>query len=247
MGFTYAVQVPVGRELQVKVMIENMMKRLGNPGVIAIHALETFTQTLSEKGLSARQWKAKLPGYVFVTIANAYDNRDPLLAYKDDNCSAKLGMEASCWHLIKQIPLVRRILNLYIKHDEWKDFFENVDLEPEIQLIEREATNVALTEHTETNHEESPIITLIETVTEAIEEKLEEGKEQVAVVMEKTVTAVRTVVKGCKTMYAIPYKLYKVLVKQHRKEEGDKAKPMSVQSALKGLKALLKAVIVCRT
>ena len=243
MGFTYAVQVPVGRELQVKVMIENMMKRLGNPGVIAIHALETFTQTLSEKGLSARQWKAKLPGYIFVTL----EKTERLAAKEGGNCSAELGMEASCWQLIKHIPLVRRILNRYIRHDEWKAFFDNVDLEPEIQLIEREATNVALTEHTENNHEESPILTLIETVTEAIEEKLEEGKEQAVAAMQKTVATVRTVVKGCKTMYAIPYKLYKVLVKQHRKEEGDKAKPMSVQSALKGLKALFKAVIVCRT
>ncbi len=243
MGFTYAVQVPTGRELQVKAMIENMMNRIGNPGIIAIYALETFTQTLSEKGLSARQWKAKLPGYIFVTL----ENTERLATKEGGNCSAELGMEASCWQLIKHIPLVRRILNRYIQHDEWKDFFYHVDLEPEIQLVETNATNIELTEHTENNHEESNILTLIETVTEAIEEKLEEGKEQVAVAMEKTVTAVRTVVKGCKTMYTIPYKLYKSLVNQHRKEGGDEAKPMSVQSALKGLKALLKAVIVCRT
>jgi len=230
MGFTYAVPVPVGRELQVKAMLENLMKRFGNPGIMAIHALETFTQTLSEKGLSARQWKAKLPGYIFVTIAKT---------------ETGLGMEARCWQLIKHIPLVSRILNRYIQHDEWKNFFNNVDLEPEIQIIERRATNVALTEHTENNHEEMPIVTLIETVTEAIGEKLEEGKDQAVAAIEKAVATVRTIVKGCRTGYAVPYKLYKALVKQHR--EGDNAKPMNVQSALRGLKTFLKAVIVCRT
>lgn len=244
MGFTYAVQVPVGQELKVKAMIENMLKRFGNPGIIAIHALETFTQTLSEKGLSARQWRAKLPGYIFVTITNT----ERFSAREGGNCSAGLGMEARCWQLIKQIPLVRKILNRYIQHDEWKDFFDSVDLEPEIQVVEKNVTKIELTNHIESEHEESSIVTIIETVTEALGENLEERKNTVVAALQKTVDAVRTVVKGCKTIYTIPYKLYKSFADEHRKEGGDKAKPMNVQSALHQLKTLAKkAVSECRT
>lgn len=235
MGFTYAVKVPTGRELQVKAMIENMLKRFDNPGIISVQALDTFTQKLSEKGLSARQWKAKVSGYIFVTIAN----------------TSGLDMDASCWQFLKRIPLVQKILNQYISHNEWKNFFDNVDeIEPEIQLVEveREAKKVELSEHPENKPKGPSLVTLIETVTETVEERLEEGKERVIAAIEKTVAAVRTVVKGRKTMYTIPYKLYKAFVKEDHQEGGDKAKPMSVQSALHRLKALAKkAVSVCRT
>ena len=237
MGFTYAVKVPTGRELQVKAMIENMLKRFDNPGIIGVQALDTFTQKLSEKGLSARQWKAKVSGYIFVTIAN----------------TVGLNMEASCWQFLKRIPLVQKILNQYISHNEWKNFFDNVDdIEPEIQLVEveREAINIELNEHEhpENNSKGPSLVKLIETVTEIVEEKLEDGKDQVIAVIEKTVAAVRIVVKGRKTMYTIPYKLYKAFVKEDHQEGGGKAKPMSVQSALHQLKTMAKkAVSVCKT
>ena len=112
MGFTYAVKVPTGRELQVKAMIENMLKRFDNPGgIIGVQALDTFTQKLSEKGLSARQWKAKVSGYIFVTIAN----------------TVGLNMEASCWQFLRNFFSVQKILNQYISHNEWNNFFDNVD------------------------------------------------------------------------------------------------------------------------
>jgi len=213
-------------------MIFNLLKRRENPGIIDVHALETFTQTLTESGLSARQWKAKTAGYIYVTIEK----------------TAGLCMEANCWQFLKQIPLIKKILNYYIRHDVWEAFLGNVDREPEIRLVEKESTKGKMITDTEVKPNEPSLLTLIETVTEAVEEKLEEGKEQVVEALEKTVAAVRTVVKGCRTVYAIPYKLYKALVKQHRKKEGDNAKPMSVQSALHQLKTLAKkAVDGCRT
>lgn len=243
MSYTYAVQVPVGQELKVKAMIESMLKRFGNPGIMRIHALETFTQTLREKGLSARQWRAKLPGYIFVTISNT----ESISSNEGGNCSAGLGMEASCWQFIKQVPLVRKILNRYISHDEWKNFFDNVDLEPEIQLIDEEATDVGIMPHTENSPKEPSNVTLIETVTGVVEEKLEEVKGR-DTSLQKAVATVRTVLKGRKRVYTIPYKLYKSFVSEDRQKGGAKMKPMSFQSALLKLKILTeKAVSICRT
>ena len=234
MGFTYAVQVPRGRELKVKAMILDMLKRSENPGIISVHALETFSQRLSENGLSARQWKAKVSGYIFVTIANTVGR------------GAGIGMEASCWQFLKKIPLVQQILNQYIRHDEWKDFFEKVDdIEPEIQLVQKEATSVQSTEQPESTPIEPSLVTLIETVAEVVEEKLEAGKDQVVATIEKTVAAVRTMTKGRKTLYSIPYKLYKAFIKEDRQEGGDKAKQMTVQSALHQLKKVVMSV--CKT
>jgi hypothetical protein len=234
MGFTYAVQVPTGRERQTKVMIVDMLKRFENPGILSVQALETFTQRLSDNGLSARHWKAKVSGYIFVTIAKT---------------AAGLGMDPSCWQFLKRIPLIKKILDQYLDHDEWKNFFERVtEIEPEVQLVQKVATKIELTEQPESSPKETSLATIIETVAEIVEEKLEEGKDQVVTAIETTVAAVRTVVKGCKTLYAIPYKLYKAFVKEVRQKEGDKSKSMSVQSALGQLKTLAKkAVSVCRT
>lgn len=262
MGFTYAVQVSTGRELNAKKMILDLLERLGNPGILTIHALETFEQTLGNNGMSSKKWKAKLSGYIFVTTAS---------------CSADLRMDAKCWQLIKQIPIVRNILNHCIGNDEWSEFFENVDREPEVQILDiyakqkvrqkkklkeywndivdrydvykkkegfamKPSNTIEPAESSEPEPEESSLVAIVETAAEV----LRESKEQAVAALRKVVIGVETLKRGNQTLYAMPYKLYKILLNKYHKEAGE-ARPMSVQIALGELNTLLKAVIAWAT
>jgi len=226
MGYTYAIQVTVGRELDVKARLVNAIKRFGNPGIIAIHALETFEQTLSETGMSYRKWRAKVTGYIFVTV--------------EHSSKGGLGMDAKCWQLIKRIPFVSHILNCYIQHDEWNDFFKKVDsIEPKVKIVETKTKLHAVTDETiEQECEESPNITLIEAAAEV----LKSGKAHAVAALQKAVKAVETVARESRTIVKVPLSLYKILLEIYRKKSKEK-KSMTVQNALHELKALLKGVV----
>lgn len=225
MGYTYAIQVTVGRELDVKARLVNLIKRFGNPGIIAIHALETFEQTLSETGMSYRKWRAKVTGYIFVTV--------------EKSSKGSLGMDAKCWQLIKQIPFVSHILNCYIQQEEWSDFFNKVDsIEPKIQIVATDAILHAETdEMIKQEREESPNTSLMEAVIEI----LKTGKAQAVAFLQTAVKAVESVVRECRILVKIPWSLYQILLKMKRRKFREK-KSINVQKVLHDLKTLSEEV-----
>lgn len=192
MGFTYAVQVPVGKELQARQMIINTLERY-NPGIIAVNALETFTQIFKGKNTAPKQLKAKVPGYIFVTTQNT----ENFNSRQGGNLESGLGMEPSCWQLLKRIPFVRRILNQYIKPDELNTFFDVVDLEPEIQIS---------TEDRSSKKDERPLVSLAQKALEYLQTKKTEAAQQAVNMLKKVVGKPR----GKRSVYTIPFSLFEL-------------------------------------
>jgi transcription antitermination factor NusG len=188
MGFTYALQVPTGKEIRIKYMIEDQMKRLGNPGIIAIHAFETFTQMFRGKDTAPKQLKSKVPGYIFVTVKNTENYNSAMGGNKE--CG--LGMNPACWHFLKRIPNVYRILNRYIHHDEYKQFFEITDLETSIQISEQENKR-----------------SLKDMINKALDILKKKNKNKELAILNK-VNMITRGTKNKKTVYIIPYSLFKV-------------------------------------
>jgi len=176
-SYTYAVQVPVGKEIFAKQMILEKLKKY-NPGIIAVHAFETFTQIFKGKNRAPKQLRAKIPGYLFITIKNT-DNNFPL------------GMDSACYYLIKKIPFVARILNQYIKEDEWLNFFEEVDTEPEIQISHKKKRP------------------LLQIVREALS-RLENKKNSMTAKLNAMLLKVKTKTRGKNEIYNIPFSLFKM-------------------------------------
>ncbi len=126
MSYTYAIQVQTGKEIFAKQLLEDYLKRESNPGIEKIFAFETFTQIFGGKDTAPKEYKSKVPGYIFVTIEEKHHD-------------LSLGMKSACYYLIKNIPFVCRILNQFITPDEWNRFFESVDTEPNIQITSKES------------------------------------------------------------------------------------------------------------
>ena len=187
MGYTYAVQVPVGKEIFAKQMILEALKKY-NPGIVAVHAFETFTQIFKGKNRAPKQLRAKIQGYLFVTI-------------KKTDSNLPLGMDSACYYLIKKIPFVARILNQFIKEDEWLNFFEEVDTEPEIQI---------------SNKKKRP---LLQIVKEALS-RLETKKNSMTAQLKTMLWKVQSRTRGKREVYNIPFSLFKLT--RERIDPGDK-------------------------
>lgn len=232
MSYTFAVQVPTGKEIDFKVLLLNLLQRCGNPGIVAIHALETFTQTLGGKGLSLRRWRAKVPGYIFVTVERAEG----------------LEMDAACWHIINKIPLMKRILNRYISQAEWEMFFGSIKdaQEPEIEISIPHTSKGTIKKETAKAKAPKAKFTLTELFQKA-KQVLETAKTKAAPALtplQSALAATKKYIRGNRTIYAVPLRLYKILLEQHNKGSSER---MTVQNAVHELKVLLGAVIRWQT
>lgn len=224
-GFTYAIQVPVGKEIQAKQMLLNAINRLGNPGILAVHALETFTQTFGDKNIAPKQLKAKLPGYIFVTI----NRSERFTSRQGGNLEAGLGMDAACWQLLRKVPLVKRIINKYIKHEEWEEFFLTVDLEPEACLVDRE-------------NKYASTMALLRKTLEALKQK----KCEAAETFRKALSKIEKITRGSRNIYSIPYSLFEYLksAMESRNKGSSKRKQTLAQGILFELQCTLKEWMV---
>jgi hypothetical protein len=245
MSYVYALQVPVGREIDIQTKIVTMMERTVNPGIIAVHALKAFEHIFSENGFN-KKWKAKIPGYIFVVVERVSGFR----------------MAAECWQFLKRIPVVR-VLNTFIQPTEWNAFFEKIEdeLDSEVQIIEcgktikksskelKDYWNGLVNqvnsddEEGETNDSQS---TDIQTdLVKSVESNKQQRK--ITAGMRKLIKEVKKVVNyGGKTVYTMPHKIYKAIENELCKTNGNKQ--TTVQSILQEIKLFLfvGTVIGCR-
>ncbi|QNB45354.1 hypothetical protein BR63_02925 [Thermanaerosceptrum fracticalcis] len=121
MGFTYAVYVGVGKEIEVLEKIKAKIQLFGNPGIVEITALETFVQFVDKK-IRKKSIKAMHEGYLYVTVE------------KTEN--GLLEMDRSCYHFLRYIPFVKKILNCFIPQEIWENIKANIDTEPEIGILD---------------------------------------------------------------------------------------------------------------
>ena len=237
MGYTYAIQVRSGCELKVKEGLTYLMGNMGNPGIVAIHALETFEQTISQTGKSYHRWKAKVAGYIFVTVDE----------------SIALRMPGKVWQFIKRMPLVVKILDAYISPEDWDTFFDKIeDIEPEVKITE-------VKEEVRSNGQDKEFqeFTLLEsdakTDDEAQETQEQQQKRTVSVKQEVLVSkTVDSIVRTIRTVTKMPLSLYQSLFENrreslhNRKSPPDK-KPTIVQTIAASVKdSLLRVVATWR-
>ena len=239
MGYTYAIQVRSGCELKVKEGLIYLMKTMGNPGIVAIHALETFEQTISQTGKSYHRWKAKVAGYIFVTV-------------EDSNA---LRMPNKVWQLIKRIPLVVNILDAYINPKDWDTFFNVIeDIEPEVKITE---VKEEVYENTELNRnkgkgKEFREFTLMESLeVDVKEDETQEQRQKQTVYVSQDVLANKTIdsiVRTIRTVTKMPLSLYQILFEDRRESPPDTEspsakKPTIVQTVAAGVKNGLLRVV----
>jgi transcription antitermination factor NusG len=184
MGFTYAVQVPVGKEVEIMYRLTKVLERY-NPGIIAVHALEQMTQIFKGQDRAPKNLKAKVPGYIFVTT----ERTENFNSRQGGNLEAGLGMEPSCWQLIKSIPMVRKILNQYIKHDELKQFFDTIDREAEIEISDKN---------------KRPLVSLAEIAIKYLKDKKSKTAQKFLTMLRKVTCKTR----GTREVYTIPFSLF---------------------------------------
>lgn len=185
MGFTYAIQVPVGKEVRIKYMIEQKLLQ-SNPGIMAIHAFETFTQIFRGKDTAPKQLKSKVPGYIFVTV----ENTENYTSRTGGNKECGLGMNPFCWHFLKSIPGVFKILNRYIQHEEYAQFFELTDLEPTIQVREEK--------------QKRSLKDMINKALDILKKQKEKKTQQIVHMLNK----VQVKDRGKNNVYTIPFSLF---------------------------------------
>jgi transcription antitermination factor NusG len=125
MSFTYAIYVNVGKEIEVLEKIKTKIQLFGNPGIIEITALETFVQFIDKK-IRKKSIKAIHEGYIYVTVE------------KTEN--GLLEMDRSCYHFLRYIPYVKKILNCFIPQEIWDNIKATIDTEPEVGILDSAKT-----------------------------------------------------------------------------------------------------------
>lgn len=241
MGYTYAIQVRSGCELKVKDGLKYLMESMGNPGIVAIHALETFEQTISQTGKSYHRWKAKVAGYIFVTVEESFS----------------LRMPNKIWQFIKRIPFVVKILDAYISPEDWDTFFDKIeDIEPEVKITEvkKEVYINSQSNRSKGKGKEFQEFTLLESDAKTEDKAQEQQHNQTVSVTQEVLVdkTVESIVRTIKTVSKMPLSLYRSLFEnrlesRHDRESPPDKKPTIVQTIAANVKdSLLRVVATWR-
>lgn len=113
----FAIQCYTGEELKVIKKLEYLLQKRPYPLVKAVHAFKTYQQKFRGEDTARKEFKSAVPGYIFIELNNGYHT-----------------LPADIWHLVKSIPKVCRIFRDKIPEEEIKQFFESVDVEPDIEV-----------------------------------------------------------------------------------------------------------------
>jgi transcription antitermination factor NusG len=202
----FAVRVYTGHEIQVKDMLERVLKQSNDQWVTKIHAFETFTQRFSGKTSAPKKFKGAVPGYIFIEL------------------KANLTkIPAQLWHIIKKIPKVCQIFKENIPQEEFEHLIETADIEPDIELntpaqvMEPEEERRLLHEANmaKTPEDKKKILEKMDLMTESDVQQINDMKARNKEGRwSRLLKRCRAYIKNKKARYTIPFSLFKLTRQQ---------------------------------